>query len=214
MKSEIEKIEKRPIQYWYEDGLNELAFGAIDLCAGAYFWLRTRIPQGSAWHVLWAIGMFPLLYVGIHLLNNMVKTLKQNLTYSRTGFVSFRRPQGWRKWFSIRGAIFGAGWALVYGFLRSDAFPSVNTAAWIPLVTGLIFAGAFIWAGMKTGIFRLLVTAVISALAGVGLFLAGLPEMAALGAFWGILGVSFCLSGAFALLRYLRRHPSSGADPS
>lgn len=214
MKSEIEKIEKRPIQYLYEDGFTEIGFGVISLCMGAYLWIHTRIPSGSAWLVPWALAMFPILFIGIRLLNRMIGSLKQNLTYPRTGFVSFRRPQGRRKWFSIRGAIFGAGWALIYGFLREDMIPGVNTTSWIPLVIGLIFAITFIRTGMKTGVLRLTVLAAISALAGIGLFLAGLSEMAALAAFWGILGLSFCLSGAFALLRYLHRHPASGTDAS
>jgi len=214
MKSEIEKIEKRPIQYWYEDGLNELAFGVIGLCLGVYFWIHTRIPPGSAWHIPWAIGMFPLLFFGSRFLNGIIKTLKQKWTYPRTGFVSYRRPGGKRIKFSILGVFVGGATVIAYGALRSDVFPEQNALTSLPLVTGLILAGAFIWIGMKTGVFRFFVTAVISAAAGIALSLAGFAEMAALGTYWAILGASHCVSGAFVFLRYLKRYSSPGADLS
>ena len=214
MKNEMEKIEKRPIQYWYEDGFNELAFGFIGLCLGFYFWIHTRIPAGSAWHVPWAVVMFPLLYFGIRLLNRMIKALKNKLTYPRTGYVSYRRPESKRKRFVILGAFVGLNTFLAYRILRSDALSGWGSIAGIPLVTGLIGAGVFFWIGTKTRVFRFFAMAMISALAGIALSLAGLGEMAALGAYWGILGASSCISGAFVLLRYLQRHPSPGADPS
>jgi hypothetical protein len=207
MQNEIEEIAKHPLQYAYADGLSEIALGIIGLGMGISFWIQTRIPSGSAWRVLWAIGMLPLLYVGIRVLNKMIEEFKLKLTYPRTGFVSFRNPQDRRRWFSIRGGIFGFGWALLYGFLRSDAIPGLNTARWIPLVTGLIFAAVFLRIGMKTGVHRLMLIAMISVLAGMSLSLVELPEMAAFGVYWGILGASFGLSGAFALRGYLRRHP-------
>ena len=214
MKNEIEKIEKRPIQYWYEDGLNEIAFGIIALSLGVYFWIRTRIPQGSAWHVPWALAMIPLLLIGIPLLNRVTKALKQKLTYPRTGFVSYRRPEGKKKRFSILGGVVGSTTAIAYGLLRSDVFPAGTAVVVLPLATGLILAAAYVWIGMKTGVFRFFVTAMLSALAGIAVALTGLTETAALGAYWGILGASHCVSGTFVLLRYLRRHPYSGADPS
>jgi hypothetical protein len=214
MKSEIEKIEKRPIQYWYEDGLNEMAFGIIGLSLGVYFWIRTRIPLGSAWHVPWALAMIPLLLIEIPLFNRMIGALKQKLTYPRTGFVSYKRPGGKRIKFSILGALVGGTTAIAYGLLRSDVFPEGTAISASPLVTGFILAAAFVWIGMKTGVFRFFVTAMISALAGIALALAGLAEMAALGAYWGILGASHCVSGAFVFVRYLRRHPATETDPS
>jgi hypothetical protein len=214
MKSEIEKIEKRPIQYWYEDGLNEIAFGIIGLSLGVYFLIRTGIPEGSAWHVPWALAMIPLLLIGIPLSNRMVKALKQKLTYPRTGFVSYRRPAGKKKRFSILGGVVGGTTAIAYGLLRSDVFPAGTAVAALPLVTGLIIAAAYLWIGMKTGVFRFFVTATLSALAGIAVALTGLAETAALGAYWGILGASHCISGSFVLVRYLRQHPISGTEPS
>ena len=214
MKDELEKIERRPIQYWYEDGIGELAFGAIGLCLGFYFWIHTWIPPGSAWHALWGVGMFPLLFFGFRFLNRAIRALKQKLTYPRTGYVSYRRPKRKRKRFSLLGGLVGAASALAYGILKSDAFPKLNTISWIALVTGLFCAAMLFWAGLKTDIPRFFVLAAISGTAGIALSVAGFGEMTALGAFWGILGASHCLSGAVTLLRYLRRNPSSGEERS
>jgi hypothetical protein len=144
----------------------------------------------------------------------MVKALKQKLTYPRTGFVSYRRLEGKKKRFSILGGVVGGTTAIAYGLLRSDVFPAGTAVAALPLVTGLIIAAAYVWAGMKTGVFRFFVTAMLSALAGIAVALTGLTETAALGAYWGILGASHCISGPVVFVRYLRQHPISGADPS
>jgi len=214
MKSEIEKIEKRPIRYWYEDGLNEMAFGVIGISLGVYFWIHTRIPPGSAWHIPWALGMFPLLLFGSRLLQGIVKRLKEKWTYPRTGYVSYRRSEGGRRRIAIRGAVVGAAFGLAIGFLRSSIFQQRFGIAMVVLITGLIGAGVLMWIEVKTGVFRYFVMSMISALAGIGLSTSGLAEMAALGLFWGILGASHGISGVFVLVRYLRRHPAGGADPS
>jgi hypothetical protein len=112
------------------------------------------------------------------------------------------------------GAFVGGSTAIAYGLLRSDVFQEGTAIVALPLVTGFILAAAFVWIGIKTGVTRFFRSAMISALAGTALSLAGFPETAALGAYWGILGASHCVSGASVLLKYLHRHPASGADPS
>ena len=45
---DIEKIEKRTVQSFYEDGLFEIALGAVFLLLGGYFFAQTAAPEGSA----------------------------------------------------------------------------------------------------------------------------------------------------------------------
>ncbi len=213
MQTEFEKIEKRPIRYMYEDGLLELSIGAVGIFLGGYFWVRVRIPLGSNWLLAWALGLIPLLLIVILFLDLAVKAVRNKLTYPRTGFVSYRKPASGRKRKVISGLITFT-WSLIFIFLRSDAPPGTRAISWIPLLTGLFFAGTSIWIGIKTSVPRFYFMAAISALAGIVLSVTVIEENAAFGFYWGILGLSFCLSGVFALLRYIHRHPAAAADPS
>jgi len=212
MENDLKKIERRPVRYWFEDGIYEMAFGAISLCLGFYLYAYAWIPRRSLWSVLWAIGTFPLLVFGFRFVNKILGALKQKWTYPRTGYVSYRRPK--KKKFSLLGGLTGAGSALIYGFLKFGPFPKLSSISWWPMVGGFLFAATHVWVGLKTDIGRFYVLAVISGASGIGLSVAGLGEMPALGALWGILGVSQVISGAITFRRYLRRNPSSGEERS
>ncbi len=167
----------------------------ISIFLGGYFWVRTRLPSGSTRLHALALSMVPLLLIVILLLDLAVKAVKSKATYPRTGFVSYKKPQDGRKRKTIFRLVTIFAWSLIFHFLRSDALPGTRAVSWIPLLTGLFFAGTSVWIGIKTSVPRFYFTAAISALAGIILSVTGIEENAAFGFYWGILGISFCLSG-------------------
>ena len=44
---DIDKIEKRTVRSFYEDGLTEIAMGLIFLLLGAYFYAEATLAPGS-----------------------------------------------------------------------------------------------------------------------------------------------------------------------
>jgi hypothetical protein len=44
---DIEKIERRAVRSFYDDGLFEIAFGLIFLILGGYFFAQTAVPADS-----------------------------------------------------------------------------------------------------------------------------------------------------------------------
>jgi hypothetical protein len=212
MENDLKKIERRPIRYWFEDGIYEMAIGAAWTCIGFYFYVYAWIPRRSVLHAFWGIGGFLLIFFGFRLVNKALRALKQKWTYPRTGYVSYRRPK--KKRFSLVGALAGGATPLIVGLFKSVLFPRLESISWYALIGGFLFAAIYIWAGLKTDIPRFFVLALISGVAGVVLSVSGLGEMPALGGLMGILGASQIISGAIAFRRHLRRHPSSGEERS
>lgn len=131
--------------------------------------------------------------------------------------MSYRQPEDKRKrrkLILVQSAFFVGAMGIASGIFRSHAFGHPTPIAGLPLAAGIFGAGVEFWIGLKTAVFRFFVIAAISAAAGVALAMSGFTEMAAFGAYWGIMGAVKCSSGAFSLFLYLRRHPASGADPT
>jgi hypothetical protein len=205
MKTEIEKIEQRTARYWFEDGLVEMAFGGVVLLLALFFGARAAAPAKGAWRFLLDVGLLPLFVLGGWGMNKAVRTLKQRITYPRTGYVSYCKPEGkkgaWRAFLiGATAGITGALTALVLA-AKSPGFDR------LPAVSGVGFALGLSFLAFRFKLTRLAVLAVFSAAAGIALAFSGWGESGELAAFYGVLAVSLLLSGWLAFRRYLRDHP-------
>jgi hypothetical protein len=137
MDTDLKKVERRTIQYWYEDGIWEMAFGMMVLFLGIYLLGYALISMKSLWLVLWSIGTLPVFIFGVRFVRRAVRLLKEKLTYPRAGFISYRRPDGRKRprRFSLVGGLAGIAGALAYSLSRNS-----GGFSWYLAGFGLLFA--------------------------------------------------------------------------
>jgi hypothetical protein len=204
---DIEKIEKRAVQSFYDDGLGEIALGPILLLLGGVFIAQTIVREKSAvYQALGILSMIVVLAAGL-LTGRIVRFLKRRITYLRTGYVAFKKKEKSPKRRAVAGivaAIIGASAAALF-----QLSPSVNTL--FPAVNGLLFAVAVFFFAHKVGLTRFYVLAAAAAVIGIVIAAAGIGEIRGIGLFYILYGAAITMSGVATLIAYLRRYPRSDA---
>jgi len=204
----IEKIEKRTVQYYFSDGIPEMAWSVVALLMALYFLGLATAPANSPWTFVLDVGLLPLFLFGGWAVNKVTRTLKRKLTYPRTGYVSYRKPEGKRR---VRRAALAGGVAGVFGALLAFALSrGSGDLARMPLLSGLAFAPVFIFLAGRAGAPRLYILGAVSAAAGIALALSGWGDLQGLAAFYGIVAAALFVSGFIACRRYLRENPLPG----
>jgi hypothetical protein len=204
---DIEKIEKRTVQSFYEDGGFEIALGLVFLLLGAYFYATTVVPEGSPRGAI-LTGLFVLVIVSAgFLVSRFLRFLKRRITYPRTGYVTFKKKEHSPKRrvaTAVVGGIIGAGLGALY-----THSPSIKLL--LPAVNGLLFAVTHLFFANKVGLVRFFVLAAASAVIGVAITAAGIGDLEGLGLFYLLFGAALLISGLAALIVYLRRNPRPAA---
>ena len=207
---DIEKIEKRTVQSFYDDGLFEIALGFFLLLLGGYFFAQASAPKGSPMNSVLSV-LFVLVIVSAgFLINRILRFLKRRITYPRTGYVTFKKkePNPKRRAAAmITGGLIGASMGALYGLS-----PSIRTL--MPALNGILFAVAILLAANKVGVFRFYILAGASAVIGFGITAAGIGDIKGVSLYYGLFGAAIILSGLAALIVDLRRSPRPAADAS
>jgi hypothetical protein len=199
---DIEKIEKRTVRSFYDDGLTEIALGLILLVLGGYFYTQEALAGSKVGSVVSALFII-VLFAGAFLVNRLLRFLKRRISYPRTGYVSFKKkePNARRRAAAAAaGMIIGASLAVLYSLS-----PSVRTL--LPAVNGLLFAVAVLLIAHRIGVLRFYILAAASAVIGVGVTAAGIADIKGLSLYYGLFGAATLISGLAALIVYLRRSP-------
>ena len=201
MTNDIDKVIQRTHRYWYEDGLAEIATGWMFVLCGLLSFVMDSIPPGLPLASVLAVGFTILvLTFGGLAVGRAVKAVKNRVTYPRTGYVSYRRPESNRR---RRIAVAGVGIALgVLGTVLSIA----GAPTWLvsmPMVQGLIIGAVLLYLGHRLGIARFYVLAFLSALIGVMVALNGFDDALGSAAYFGQMGLVQTASGLFTLRTYL-----------
>jgi len=198
---DIEKIEKRTVRSFYDDGLLEIALGAFFVFLGGWLFAQAAAPEGSGLgSALGALFVLVIVSAGV-VVGRIVRFLKQRITYPRTGYVAFKKKEPSpkrRAAAALAGGLIGASLAVLYGLS-----PSVRTL--LPAVNGLLIAVAVLLMANKVGVLRFHILAAAAAVIGVGLAAAGARDLKGVGLFYGLFGAAVVISGLAALVVYLRR---------
>lgn len=183
MQDDIERAAKRARAYWLVDGLPEIVTGLSFLAAGLCIALPYILPAGRG-----SAGALALpLVVAVFILGGrkFIKSIKERITYPRTGYVAYSQPGVKRRVFIL---ILGMVIAAV-GVMGAIQLPQVYLD-YLPLFQGFFVALIFLMVALRSGgVVRLYL---FSALA----LLLGFFQMM----FWGIEGYGsvffFCALGA------------------
>lgn len=210
MRSDIDRAEQRTRQYWYDDGLTEIAVGILFLALGALFLLEALAPPGSLPSSFSAIGIVVLVAGGLWVVNWAVRQAKRRITYPRTGYVRYRQPARSTQRRLLTGAVaavVGASTALILNLTAPTSL------AWIPALQGVCIGGFILCMAYFLGLVRLYLLAVLSFLVGPAATLAGLGDTLGTGVYFAAMGIAFLLSGSITLASYLRHtEPSRGEE--
>ncbi|MFB0533351.1 MAG: hypothetical protein ACETWR_00040 [Anaerolineae bacterium] len=200
MTNDIDKVIQRAHRYWYEDGLAEIATGWMFVLCGLFLLMMRLVRPGWPLACIVAVTFTSLVAFGGLAVSRAVKAVKNRITYPRTGYVSYRRPESNRR---RRIAAAGVGIALwVLGIVLSIA----GAPAWLvsmPMVEGLIIGAGLVYLGHRLGIARFYALAFLSALIGVMVALNGFDDALGSAAYFGQMGLVQTASGLFTLRTYL-----------
>ncbi len=205
---DIEKIEKRTVRSFYEDGLFEIALGAVFLLLGGYFFAQAAAPEGSTLQDVLSILFVFVIGSSAFLASRILRFFKRRITYPRTGYVAFKKKEpgpGKRVATAVVAGIIGASLAALYSLS-----PSVRVL--LPALNGLLLAVAVLFFANKIGLVRFFVLAGLSAATGFAVTAAGIGDIKGVSLYYGLFGAAVALSGLATLVVYLRRSPRPAAE--
>ncbi|MDX1378138.1 MAG: hypothetical protein R3307_04755 [Anaerolineales bacterium] len=206
MQNNFVDVEKRVKRYWYEDGIAEISVGLLFTVLGAFFGVQGYYGEGSKVAVILQMSMVLVMLGSIFGTQWMVKTLKSNLTYPRTGYVEYRaKDKGMtqRRLIVVIVALVVA----VASFVLVSFFREVDSMV---LVSSILVGAIFILLrGRSSGVTRFyyFYFGGLSFALGIGLSLGSLPRLYSLGLFYGVFGFVILISGTLVLRQYLQKNP-------
>lgn len=201
MKDGIEHVVQRTRQYWFSDGLVELSVGITFSLLGLYFYIQSVLPTGSLVLFATQAGFILLLFGVIFLGRYIVHKFKSQLTYPRTGYVSFKRASRNQRVLSASAAILIAAVNMLL-FLTTPL--SLN---WVPAITGLFVGLIWLISALRVGLLRFYLQSILALLLGFGLSLAEMEIYQSLAVFYVAMGLVLIISGGLTLRKYLRQDP-------
>lgn len=194
-------LERRGKQYFYDDGITEMAAGGLFLAIAALFLVEALAPAGSLFPSFSAIGLVVLVAGGMWIIGAVVRYAKARITYPRTGYVRYRRaarsPQR-RAGAFILAAVISMGLTFA---LMATAPASDNL---VVAILGLAIGAFLAYIGYQVGVGRFYILAAVSLVAGLGVSLAGVGEIMGNSIYFGVMAAALAVSGATALTGYLR----------
>jgi hypothetical protein len=209
MRDQIDEYAKRTMRYWYVDGLSEIAGGVVVLLLALVFLIGGLMEPGPTTDWFLALGQPAIVLIGAITARRWVGRMKERLTYPRTGYVAYRRPQG-RKGFRLIAATIGISVALgvVFGVIANIIQPR-----WIPGISGAVIALLLAYLAYDNGIRRFYIMALYTLFLGLLVVTLQLSGTFSTPLFFCGFGLGWIVSGAVTLRHYLKTtKPASSVD--
>ena len=204
MQHNLLDVERRVKRYWYTDGIGELIGGGMFILLGLYFALQEFLGQQSLVGGILQVSLVLDMIGGMYAARRLINALKTRVTYPRTGYVEYEVDQRKRKsrrvWVALLAFVISA---LTMVFINLfEFFDSIVAVTGVAV--GLILV---ILRAKSAGLRRFYTLGAISVLLGLALSISQLPNGYSLGLFYGLMGISFMMTGGWTLSRYLRENP-------
>jgi hypothetical protein len=207
---DVDKIEKRTVRSFYDDGLMEIALGAFFLFLGGWLCAQAAAPKGSGLESALSALFVMVIVSGGFVVGRIVRFFKRRVTYPRTGYASFKKkePDPKRKAAAaVVGGLIGVALAALYSLS-----PSARTM--LPALNGILIAVAVLLIAHRVGVFRFYLLAGASVIIGFVVTATGNGDLKGVGAYYFVFGAAILISGLAALAVYLRRSPLPGEEPA
>jgi hypothetical protein len=175
-----------------------MALGLLFIAVGIWLVIWNGLTADALSGLLLAIGLPLLIFGSAVFFKQLIKKLKERITYPRTGYVSYRENQPDRgRWLFI-------GTAALFTLLNIFLPGSFNQMS---VMVGALLGVILIYMGYRVEVRRFYLIGILSIILGFGLAQLGIDEVVALGLLFTAAGVGLLVSGAITLILYLRRHP-------
>ena len=186
MDNNLNASQKRAVQYWFSDGLAELSWSVMCLILAIYFSLMQILGSSQGSFAL----LFLIVFIAAYGVRKVMFWYRERSTYPRTGFVETKK--GWQDHRSLGIAI--GFTVLLLAFMLFTILRGINTMAWLPALTGVIYAFIFSLVGYRTKLARFYFLTAFGLVLGVFLALSGWGDL------WGAAILSLCVG--FVLFAY------------
>jgi hypothetical protein len=207
--------QKRILQYQHIDGSFELTFGGAVLLMGYCFYVISQITLPDSFAANNLLPFTPLIAFvgGAFLIDYLVQRLRSRVTYPRSGYIAYKKPQPLKRstrlfiWIGIPilAVILEA-----LLFLNRSKFPAQNpdNFSFVMLgFSGLLFSGLWAIIGWKVALPRFYLIAAVSLLTSAGLFFNGIGGYLGWALFLAVMGAALLISGGVTLWQYLQNNP-------
>ncbi len=205
----VNEIAKRTQRYWYEDGIWEIGFGAINILLSLFYLLVAPINWVGPLSFVLVLLQVGVILGAFLIINRLVAFLKERITYPRTGYVAYRKPaSSARLKRAMYAALIAVGVGVLVGAL--EAIPSAQNRT--ALVMAIVYAAVLIYFGFRFSLARMYAVAALVILWGYWISRFSLTDLYNSAVFFGGAGLLILLSGVATLLLYLRRTQPAAND--
>ena len=213
MNNKIQETQKRLFRYDYVDGTPDLAFGGLCLAMAICFFIFSAFP-GLSSSTFSVLIIWVVLGGGGFLVSRLSQKLKEQVTYPRTGYVSYSR-QG-RHIKRTTQLLIRIGLPLLtilllaLLFLNRSKFPaqSQDQVTYLnPGLMGFLFSGLLAIIAWKIPLPRYYLIAAVVFLLSIAFLVSGASGNLGLALLSGAISLILFVSGGLTLWRYLRNTP-------
>lgn len=198
MTDQIRSTIQKTRAYWFADGIAELLLGTLFFVAALFMLFQIIAPPNIRGFA--SLGFPLVIFFGALMSRKLIVSLKERITYPRTGYIEYQKPGGFRISFAlILGLVFGA--VIVGLIISADASAII---AWMPVIQGVVVA--IVWAMIAFqggGVTRLYWIAFASI--GLGIIQKLIWDSQMIGSvfFYSLLGLMLLASGGLTLRNFL-----------
>ncbi|MFN2128861.1 MAG: hypothetical protein ACK2TU_13460 [Anaerolineales bacterium] len=194
----LNKLTKRPIQYWFEDGIGEFVMGILYFIIGINFCIQATVISPQIKAILSLVSVF-IIGGGVIITRKLIGRIKELFIYPRTGYVSYtKQPRKAKITISIVSMVAVAVFAI---FLRNSS----NSFDWTPIVIGVICGLLMLYQAFQTSVFRLYVEAILAILIGIVIATLNISGLFSSGIFFISFGLILIIGGGCAFVYYLKK---------
>jgi hypothetical protein len=194
----LNKLTKRPIQYWFEDGIGEFVMGVLYFLIGINFYLQASITSPQIKAILSLVSVF-IIGGGVIITRKLIGRIKEHIIYPRTGYVSY--PKRTRKTKIAIIIVSLVAVAVFTIFFRKSS----NSFDWTTIVISVICGSLMLYQAVQTGVFRLYVESMLAILIGMVTAFQNFGGMFSSGIFFISFSLVLMISGGFAFVYYLKK---------
>jgi len=189
---DVERIERRIVRDYCQDGVMETVVGAYFLLLGL------TLSRGTA-------GPFVAFFI---FLAPLVQGLKKRYVYPRTGYVKLREGDpGPAPWFALGSLALGLVVLIVVLIALGIIGQPARWYRWMPIAFGIWMAGSFLGLGLAVRMVRYYLVAVASLVSGpIFAVLTLSAKLANIGLFFAAIGALLVVVGGTSFLLFLRRY--------
>lgn len=200
MDSTIKSTVVRTRQYWYIDGFNEMLVGLVFMLLGAINFIGGLYAPSMGSAVLVGIGYPLVMLAWIFAGRVWVRSLKEKITYPRTGYVKYIQPQRSSR---VKRMVTASFVAIAVSIITMVVIRGLDPF-WVVLGTGLMIAAFIGYLAVQVPLNRFFVLAIWVAAVSIASAFIPVSENLQMGFLLTGSGLGWLVSGVLTLLSYLK----------